>query len=292
MWRHGPKHAALRQCLGDLWVRKWPWSRGVAATRPEPKAGCQRHLRGCHGLYQTSGQPQRLRRRACRRARRVLGWCWREGRRRRATARRRAPRSAARRPRRLGPRRPPRRPWRRARVQELRPRQPRRAAWTPRRAARRASRQPCDSPAHHPALRCRAAPKLVAPTTRRRSRAPAGAARGPVELRGSRRFALRASPAARLALARAPAALAAAPRRRAPAGAARGPVELRGSRRFAIRATPLDWRSHELRPRWPRRRGAGARRAARRGRFAPGQPEPHLPIEPPPACRPGAARPG
>ena len=244
MWRHGPKHAALRQCLGDLWVRKWPWSRGVAATRPEPKAGCQRHLRGCHGLYQTSGQPQRLRRRACRRARRVLGWCWREGRRRRATARRRAPRSAARRPRRLSPRRPPRRPWRRARVQELRPRQPRRAAWTPRRAARRASRQPCDSPAHHPALRCRAAPKLVAPTTRRRSRAPAGAARGP--------------------------------------------VELRGSRRFAIRATPLDWRSHELRPRWPQRRGAGARRAARRGRFAPGQPEPHLPIEPPPAC--GAAR--
>ena len=196
-----------------------------AATRVSSATRAAWHPRGCHGRYQTSGQPQRLRRRACRRARRVLGWCWREGRRRRATARRRAPRSAERRPRRLGPRRPPRRPWRRARVQELRPRQPRRAAWTPRRSARRASRQPCDSPAHHPALRCRAAPKLAAPTTRRRSRAPAGAARGPVELRGSRRFTLRASPAARLALARAPAALAAAPRRRGQAR--RAPRSLR-----------------------------------------------------------------
>ena len=196
-----------------------------AATRVSSATRAAWHPRGCHGRYQTSGQPQRLRRRACRRARGVLGSCWREGRRRRATARRRAPRSAARRPRRLSPRRPPRRPWRRARVQELRPRQPRRAAWTPRRAARRASRQPCDSPAHHPALRCRAAPKLAAPTTRRRSRAPAGAARGPVELRGSRRFTLRASPAARLALARAPAALAAAPRRRGQAR--RAPRSLR-----------------------------------------------------------------
>ena len=37
--------------------------------------GCHRHPRGCHGLYQTSGMPQRLRRRACRRARGVFYYC-------------------------------------------------------------------------------------------------------------------------------------------------------------------------------------------------------------------------